>query len=62
WEPFPHFLAVGMARRKCSCIRISYLVFNVIARGVKTIAAVCRFVYRIWLMADLSLNTVAEAL
>ncbi|MCR4536080.1 GGDEF domain-containing protein, partial [Shewanella xiamenensis] len=25
WEPFPHFLAVGMARRKCSCIRISYL-------------------------------------
>ncbi|MEL4406459.1 hypothetical protein, partial [Shewanella xiamenensis] len=25
WEPFPHFLAVGMARRKCSSIRISYL-------------------------------------
>lgn len=35
-----------------TCYAVITLIFNVIARGVKTIAAVCRFVYRIWLMAD----------
>ncbi|WP_372929995.1 hypothetical protein [Shewanella putrefaciens] len=45
-----------------TCYAVITLIFNLIAIGIKTIAAACRLVYRVWLMADLALNTVAEAL